>query len=610
MSEAFNPDAFLAEKPFDPDAFLGQAAASPEMQAYLAAKAKGDKVEPGVWARMMSKPSAIPGKGETFVNKTVDALPAGRLLTNALSALALRTGKALGAGSYEHAAQLTPEAAAEAQAHGIPNTVPDQSNPLGDTVDLYRNARGTFAQRTAAGSEANPWSSGLGTAFGTGLSLAAPLPKVAVGSGATGRVLSNALTAGGYGALNGFANGKGDLSRGDIKQTLNDTLGIDGLRRAGQDFGAGNYGHAALDVMGAGGIGGALTGGAIGAGMEGLRAAASPLAGAVKEFALNTGRRVLTNGADSLSKRAPVRASAVEEAIRSGAMPAFSNTKSVLGRLNGLTDEVGDQYGQVVSGLESQGARGPAPRAVADPLMTKAAALELETGANKAIPNAYLEEAANAHNVAMGQPTLGLTQSENIKRALQEEAKKAGAYGMTQDTALAEAKADLASHYRQANEDAIDQFAKANPSNPEIQQLAGDFVPVKQRLGNLIEAQSAATRGAARVAQRGHFGLKETAHAAAAVASGHPGLALPVALVSSFAKNRLPSALASGGLSLADLLAGSPAASPASGYGMEMLANALRQSPNMTPAYGQTDEQTKRDMLAQAAAIRSGEASR
>lgn len=206
---------------------------------------------------------AVPsvGGGETFLNKAAEALPLGRPLVNALTALGM---KALRPSA---GARLTPQAAAEL---GMP-----QEAPTPGLAQEYRNARDAFAQRTAAGSEENKLAAAGGSLFGTGLSLLAPLPKVAIGgktAGAGARILNNALTAGGYGALNGVVNGRGDLTRGEVGQALKDAAGVDALAQAAEDAKAGHYGRAALDVMGAGGIGGALTGGALGSAVEGVKA--------------------------------------------------------------------------------------------------------------------------------------------------------------------------------------------------------------------------------------------------------------------------------------------------------------------------------------------------
>jgi hypothetical protein len=539
---------------------------------YLRLKAKAAAARPA------EAPAAAPeraapdvGVAETLLNSTGKALPGGHLLSNALTALGLSAfGPSAGA-------RLTPQAAAEL---GMPQ---EAARP--GFVDNYRTARDRLAERTAAGADQNKWASGIGTVIGTGLSLAAPLPRVTVGAGATGRILSNALTAGGYGALNGALNSRGDLTRGDVGQVLKDAVGVEGLQRAAAAAHEGRYGRAALDVMGAGGLGGAVTGGALGAGVEGLRAVASPLAGSIRAMALNQGRRVLTNGADSLSKRGPIADAAVEETIRSGAMPAFSNTTGVLRRLGGVVEEVDQQRQGILAALEARGVRGPDARVVADQLMASGGALERNT-LNNALPARYLETADSLLGKAGPRGELGLTQAESLKRSAQDMAR----YGRFEETPLNEVNRDIASTIRQANEDAIASAAARAPADAELQALNAQFVPTKQRLGNLLQAEEAATRGAARAAQRGHFGLKQTMHAGAAIASGHGALAAPVALASHFLQNRAPSAVANYGLALADALGRNPDAEGRLGQLAGLLTGNLDRPPAMTPALAGTPQ--------------------
>lgn len=192
------------------------------------------------------------GAGETFINRAAEALPTGRPLVNALTALGMKVFRP------SAGARLTPQAAAEL---GVA-----QEAPTPGLLDEYRGAREDFNRRTEAGAEAHPYAAGAGTLAGTALSLAAPLPKVGIGGKAAGkglRVLNSALTAGGYGALNGVVNGKADLSRGEFGQAVKDAIGVDALKQAGQDFSEGHYGRAALDVLGAGAVGGTLAGGTL-----------------------------------------------------------------------------------------------------------------------------------------------------------------------------------------------------------------------------------------------------------------------------------------------------------------------------------------------------------
>lgn len=282
--------------------------------------------------------------------------------------------------------------------------------------------------------------------------------------------------------------------------------------------------------------------------MEGGRAALSPLSGSIRNAAISSGRRVLTNGADSLSKNEPIAESAVESAIREGAIRPFGNNAGTYERLQGLSEEAGDHYRQIVSQLEAEGVRGPRAQEIADQLMGRGATLETRTGANKAIPNAYVDEAANAEAIANPEGRLGLTQAEDVKRALQRQAK----YGKFEETPLNEARRDIASVYRAATERAVDEGAING--TPAAQNLASQFVPAKQRLGNLLTAEEAARRGYARGAQRSHLGPMELGAGLAEMAHGAPGMAIPATLGMKLLRGRMPSTVASYGLDLSDAL--------------------------------------------------------
>jgi hypothetical protein len=141
-------------------------------------------------------------------------------------------------------------------------------------------------------------------------------------------------------------------------------------------------------------------------------------------------------------------------------------------------------------------------------------------------------------------PNLGLGQAERIKRALQADAR----YGRIEDTPVNEAKKEIASTYRQAIEDTIQQAGENAPPRSEVAQMAEEFVPVKRRLALTIAARDAAERGAARAAQRvgGAAGVNAFDVANAAQASGTTGLpAMALAAAGRVWKERGPSTLAS-----------------------------------------------------------------
>ncbi len=400
----------------------------------------------------------------------------------------------------------------------------------GDFGETYRHARDENRAESKAAKAAHPaayYAAGIPAAVAA--SLAIPVAKAAQGASLGARAL--------YSAANGAALG--------------------GLNAAG-DSDADSIGGVAKDA-GKGALLGGAVGGALPVGWAGLRGLFGGAAAPLESVAIGQGRKVLTNGADSLSKRNPLRDEAVAEAIRSGGIKPFGNTASTLKRLEGLTEEQGARYGDIIDKLAGRGVRGPKAEELAQKMLSAADELEPNT-MNDALPELYRSAAGKIRGKVgnPASPRIGLVQNESLKRSAQDIAK----YGRFEETPANEIHRDIASMLRQGSEDAIDEQASASGS-PELQDLASKFVPVKQKLGRLLEAEAAATRGAARGAQRNHFGLKDVAAAASAIASGHPELAPVAAVGSNFLNNRVPSAVASYGLRAADALRESDAPSGA-----------------------------------------------
>lgn len=378
-----------------------------------------------------------------------------------------------------------------------------------------------------AGDKAHPAARWLGNAAGV-LGNVAMLGAAGVGEAGEGATLAQRANLGArVGAGLGAAGGFGASRANDAATSLGDTL------------------------KGAGA--GAFLGGFLPVAAEGGSMAAAPVANAIRETALNQGRRVLTNGADSLSTRQPVRDAAVESAIREGAIRPFGNTHGTFLRLQDAVERQDAIRQGVIDELHGLGVQGPAAHAVADRLMRRA--MEIEPNEmNPAVVNHYLDEAQQVLTKAPEGGSLTLPQAERLKSTLTRDAK----YDRTTSSAVNDARRGAAAVFRQANEDAVEQAGQTAGEGSRVRALADQFVPVKQRTGNLIEALNAAERGNARGMQRGHFGLKETVHAAGAVAAGHPGLAPVVGIASSLLKNRVPSAVASYGLRLSDALGRQP----------------------------------------------------
>jgi hypothetical protein len=264
------------------------------------------------------------------------------------------------------------------------------------------------------------------------------------------------------------------------------------------------------------GAGGGLIGGAVGYGLSKIPGALVSGAQGLRRFGMDQARRALTNGARQLSNDEVLPDAAVRAALDSKAIRFGSTTAGIFDRLKGLTKEEGARYAAIIKQLEDHGVHGPEAETLAERLFQKGVGLEPNT-MNSALPNEYLQQA----EAVMSKPTGGasrlrLSQTEDLKRSLQEQAK----YGKVDETPLNKIRRDIASTFRQGNEEAIDSAAAMPGASQEVKALAGQFKPVKERLGNLIEAREAARKGAARGSQRKAFGLQEAALMGPAMASG------------------------------------------------------------------------------------------
>lgn len=346
-----------------------------------------------------------------------------------------------------------------------------------------------------------------GTEIGGAL-LTAPL-----GGGA--RTVGGLVKVGaGLGAAQGLGNSRADLTEGEYGQALKDTA-----------------------LGGAMGAGGTLAGiGAAKVAPSVLRATRT----ALENTAVKQGRRVLLNGADQLSSRAPLGDDAVRAALDSGAIVPFGTNQGALQRLEGSTERLGRVYGEIVEQLEAKGVQGPEARKLADQMLDRYAETTATSGANKAAAEKFIAEGANLESVAGPSGRLRLSQAEKVKRDLQRQAK----YERLANNPVEESTQEIASMVRQANEDAIEQAALRAGPGSEIAEIADGFAPVKQRLSRLIEARKAAERGAARGSQRTTSGLvPDRMTLAGAVTSGNP-FVLAAAPAASLVKNRLPSTIA------------------------------------------------------------------
>lgn len=419
------------------------------------------------------------------------------------------------------------------------------ASELPDRDTVYRQARDDNRAESKQAAKEHPVAY-YGAGLGASIPAAAAIPGLQAAKGAG--LLTRALVGGANGALQGAVAGAGNSEAQDGEGMLRDARG---------------------GAMIGGGVGAALpVGGAFG------RAVAPKLSRAFRNVAVDEGRKVLTNGADQLSTRLPVSDAAVEEALDSGAIKAFGTTQGAMKRLGDLTEEQGAKYAQIVSDLEAAGVQGPHARSLAMQLAKEGKDVFRST-ANESLGNLYGKQGRAIVKAAEGQPRLGLTQAENIKRTLQ----KAAKYDRTVSSAVNDQQKAMAYTVRQAIENAIEKQTAG--ATPEVQAIAGQFVPAKQRLGRLLEAEAAATRGAARGAQRTGAGWTDLPLAAAEVAAGGPGaLALGPAgqaMARGFFRGRGRSAVAAGALGLSDLLGGvAPTAQPV-GALQRAMAEALRR---------------------------------
>ncbi len=562
---AFDPDAFLAETAppaaFDPDAFLAA-----------------------------SKPAAPQvGPWETYFNRTAEAIPGGKFLANTGTAAAMQVAKKL-FGVGESGVSLSPGAREQAKALGI--DIPEQTSAIPGAMDSYRNARGNFTERTAAGSDQNKWAGRAGTATGIGLSLFAPLPKFVPkeGAGALGRIGANAATGTGYGMLNSLLNGKADLTQGQFGQSLKDVVGLEGLQQAKKDWGEGKYGTSLLDVVGSGGIGGGLTGGILSGAMEGVRS---------------------TN---LLQKAA--------EALKS-----FSNRKALnaLGAMKPELNELGSEGGQalgqyandtgIVTPLASR-----ATMAQRIDKLRRAAGGELSSSLGEldaaALPGERMSRAAAAQTVERmasqldSKPAFG-----GIADQFRKQAKRILEAPGADSMSLQEFEENIARPYKQItswSENAAlpKKMMQKLPMGLEgyVEQSAGDIAKrtgsnalerygaAKKDYGNLAELRDIAEEGLRRQASNHSVGMKELGGLATGVSAGlghgAPGtIALGAAgLVGGKLASRFGDQMSAvGAKNLSSLLGAAPVAGRAGQLAAALEANSPQQMMSLSPQMSDAD---------------------
>lgn len=418
--------------------------------------------------------------------------------------------------------------------------------PLGQ---LYREARQGHRQELTAAQEAEP------LAYGGG-QLAGALVTAPVMPGGQARTLGQVVK---QGALMGAVGGLGASEA----ETLPDM---------------------AKDVAT-----GAAAGAGVGALGKGIGAAARKLGPGLKKFAIEQGRRVLGGGQAPMSLSRAVSDKAVEQAMKSGAMPAGANVGEVAAKLGQQRQDVGRRVGDVLRQLEQKGVQAPSTRSIGAELEKRAMDAVRKGDTKRA---AYLRQTAEKVRRAEaagpgGVPKkLGLVDMEDIKRTAQAEA-KSDYEKWRAVTPLQKARKEAASVLQKGIERAVDQQKALAP------QAAKRFVPLKQRFARVAEAEEQAAKGAIRAEKRNRLSLRDIGIGAGSAAGGGAAfgplglLAGPaLALGSNLARTRGTSAIAQGALRSGEALQrfGKSGAGQALGGATDLLGRAAPGLAGMTPA--------------------------
>jgi hypothetical protein len=333
--------------------------------------------------------------------------------------------------------------------------------------------------------------------------------------------------------------------------------------RLGALTGASEYGSTASKEPGSR-LGGAATAAAAGTVLGGLGAGVLPNPGVLapaktaaerlRETAINQGRKVLTGNAAPMATRKPLSEEAIQAAYDVKAIRPFGTVEKAAERLGVAREVAGDEYARLIADLEAKGVTGPNASKLAADLLQEAERSRSTTftsvdpgpGAMSDIAYELLGLQKGMHGVKRVQPKaltgaapggdLPLSVAEDLKRTLQHAAQ--AEYVKEGPKSLAGAsKTKLASRLRQSVEDAVTDQASLAPAE------AAAFEPVKRQVGALIEASTAADRGAARAANRQTFGLGSKVLAGGALASGNVPGAVATMLGATALRNRGPATL-------------------------------------------------------------------
>lgn len=419
--------------------------------------------------------------------------------------------------------RLTPQAEAEAKAHGI-ELPPEQKVP--STAELYTAVRDADRAADDAAREAEP-TAYIGGNIGSGIASAKLLPLSLAGPAAEGapllsRMGRGALNAGPAGLLYGLGSTKADL----LNPYAPSLPTAENLKRAAKDIG--------VSTLFASGLG---------FGIPGAGELISKAPGAARSAGLALARKVLTGGKSS---NVELPDEAVEQALKNRIVQWFGTTKGAAKRSETLSDKLDDAYQGVAQGMEAKGFQGPEGSEFADPLLKRGREISSETW-NSPIPERFQKASEDALAKAgeTGRYTLG--RAMRTVRNLQ----KAAKWSPALDNPTNDANKDIAGLAREALEGSLERQTAA-ATDPAMQELGQQFLPAKQALKLSLRTQEALEKasrgGGSHPLSLWDLGVGTMASGHGAMGHGLTGLAygLPVAVGSHLVRTRGPSTLAQG----------------------------------------------------------------
>lgn len=340
-----------------------------------------------------------------------------------------------------------------------------------------------------------------------------------------------------------------------------------------------------------GGAVGSVAGGAAPIVGAGLKRAAAPVARWLQERALESGRKALSGIGTPLAARKEIPEAVVNQALDTGAIKPFGTVTGAANRLEEQSNILGDAYGQILKELEAKGVTGPNAVVLARDIASRAAAagkVSLGSARPRMLADMAAELPEKVNPAPFASKRLGLLQAEEIKRGLQNEARREYDKISRQFTTAGETKKEMASIFRQAIEDEVQAQAAKAPA------AAAAFEPVKSRLANTLSALRVAEEGAARAARRAPPSLVPAV--AVEAITGTPGAGL-LPLLARLADRRVSSTVARSSRAGAKLLEalGRANLTPAQAAEAERLAAFIAASqrqgvPALVPAAAGEDQ--------------------